>query len=86
MYCNRSYDCVEDWIVNKSNHTRFNCKLLQLNVRGINELSKFDSIKEILDRSQERFDVIVLCETWVRADRTQLYQIEGFVGTFSCRN
>lgn len=86
MYCNRVYGCVGDWIANKSTLRHLNCKILQINARGINELSKFDSIKEILERSKERFDAIVICETWLTADRIHLYKIEGFVGTFSCRN
>lgn len=86
MYCNRAYDCVDDWIANKSILAHLNCKILQINARGINVLSKFDCIKELLERSRERFDVVVICETWIKPDRTHLYQIEGFVGIYSCRN
>lgn len=87
MYCNKSFICIEDWIKNKyvlSADSSF--KILQLNIRGINDLAKFDSFKEILHRYGDRIDVIVLGETWIKAERVNLYEINGYNAIFSCRN
>lgn len=86
MYCNRKYSDIEQWIINKhKNHTRTTLRVLQFNIRGINDLDKFDTFKEILQRYSSRIDVVVLGETWLKADRTGLYQLNGYKGIFSCR-
>lgn len=88
MYCtNKEYQCIDDWISNKYIlNPKSSFRILQLNVRGMNELSKFDVIKETLQRYGEKVDVLVLGETWVKADRVCLYAIAGYRSVFSCRN
>lgn len=63
----------------------FSLKILQINIRGMNNLSKFDSIKEFLDRYAAEIDVLVVGETWVQSDRTNLFKLNGYKSIFSCR-
>lgn len=87
MYCvNKEYLCIEDWISNKHVvNPKSAFRVLQLNVRGMNELNKFDDIKQTLERYGEQVDVLVLGETWLKPERVCLYEINGYKGIFSCR-
>lgn len=83
---NYYFDTIEE--LNK--HSRnsvggFQLKVLQFNIRGMNNINKFDQLKEILQLYSGTVDVIVIGETWVRSDRQQLYNIDGFRKLFSCR-
>lgn len=87
MFKNYYHDCVESWLRNKSSlNTNTTVKVIQLNIRGLNELSKFDRVRELLDRFRERVDIIVLGETWLTNDKTGLYFLNGYTGFFSCRD
>lgn len=83
--CNFYFDCIGDWIENKRISSDSSLNILQLNIRGINELSKFDCVGELLQRLGERIDVIVLGETMLKDDRISLYNLPGYKGFFSCR-
>lgn len=63
----------------------FSLKILQINIRGMNNLSKFDGLKEFLDRYAGAIDVLVVGETWLQSDRTNLFKINGYKSIFSCR-
>lgn len=87
LYRNFSYDCIQDWIENKIKpDSLLSLKTIQLNIRGLNELEKFDSIRELLQRSRDRVDLIVLGETYLKSERTCLYNLQGYDAFFSCRN
>lgn len=51
----------------------------------MNSLEKFDNIKEFLAVYSGEIDIVVIGETWVKDDRRQLYSIDGYKSTFSCR-
>lgn len=61
-------------------------RIMQLNIRSMNNVTKFDSIKEVLHRFDRRVDIIVLGETWIQQDRVCLFNIAGYKSMFSCRN
>lgn len=61
-------------------------KILQINIRGINQIEKFDSLCEFLRSLNTDIDVVVIGETWLKKGRTTVYNIPGYQGTFSCRN
>lgn len=88
MYTNNKFDCISDWIeqnkmpIGGSN----SLKILQWNIRGINDLAKFDCVGELLQRCKKRIDIVILCETWVKSDRTQMYKLDGYTGVFSSRS
>lgn len=86
MYTNKAYDCIDSWIRNKDAiKTTADFRIIQLNIRGINDLPKFDCVSELLDRYGRRVDIVVLGETWLKMERTRLYSINGYRGIFSCR-
>lgn len=60
-------------------------RILQLNIRGMNNLDKFDDLKLLLTRYPGTIDVLVIGETWVKNERKNLYNIEGYKSIFSCR-
>lgn len=59
--------------------------LFQWNIRGMNDLNKFDSVLEFLDHCNVAIDILVLGETWLKAENTSLYAISGYQSIFSCR-
>lgn len=86
--CNFSFECTEDWIEKINAYpgpSSPTLNILQLNIRGINQLSKFDCVGELLRRLGKRIDVIILGETMLKDDRTSLYNLPGYRSFFSCR-
>lgn len=83
---NFSHDSIDEFNesipVVESNHLR----IFQWNIRGMNDLTKFDTILEMLHQCKVSIDVIVIGETWVKKDNTKLYNIPGFNSVFSCRD
>lgn len=66
--------------------SRYKLKVLQLNIRGMNQLSKLDRIKEVLSTFSGNIDVLVIGETWVKENRIGIYSISGYSSIFSCRD
>lgn len=60
-------------------------RILQWNVRGVNDLRKFDEILIAVDSFSVPIDVIILGETWLKSGNTGLYGIQGFKSIFSSR-
>jgi hypothetical protein len=61
-----------------------NFNILQLNVRGINKVDKFNELMLLFDSLDVKLDVIVLSETKLKENfPVQLYSIPGF-NRFSC--
>ena len=59
-------------------------KILQLNVRGINEIAKFNELRCLLDSLAPSLDIIVLTETKLKSDfPIQIYSIDGF-SNYAC--
>lgn len=87
MYTNKAFDCVNSWLRNKDSINKItSLRIIQLNIRGMNDVSKFDCIGELLERYRKRVDIVVLGETWLKRDITMLYSLNGYVGIFSCRD
>lgn len=61
-------------------------RVIQWNVRGINDLHKFDKLLTSLDHFTAPIDVIIVGETWLKDGDTSLYNIKGYNSIFSCRN
>lgn len=61
-------------------------RILQFNIRGMNNPNKFDSLKQFIDLYTGPIDVLVIGETWLKADRIQLFRLKGYSATFSCRD
>ena len=81
---NLSFDCIEDCIRNKVNVSAA-LRVFQWNIRGMNQLDKFDNIKEFLHRYKSPVDVLIVGETWVKEGSTELYGIDGYTAVFSSR-
>lgn len=60
-------------------------KIMQWNVRGINNLSKFDEILQTVDMIETEIDVIVIGETLLKRENCKLYEIPNYRSEFSCR-
>lgn len=84
---NHYYDTIDE-LNNNTDHTinRFHLKILQFNIRGMNSIEKFDNLKEILTMYSGRVDVLVIGETWVKENRANFFQIDGYSSIFSCRS
>lgn len=50
-------------------------RILQWNVRGINDMNQFDSVLQFLELCECSFDVIFLGETWISSYNCSLYKI-----------
>lgn len=57
---------------------RANLKVLQINIRSMNDPEKFDAIKEFLELYSGSVDVLVIGETWVKSNRIGLFQLDGY--------
>lgn len=60
--------------------------MLQINIRGLNQLDKFDSLQIFLQSLNILVDVLVVGETCIKNGRSQFYNIPGFQSIHSCRN
>lgn len=60
--------------------------LLQINIRGLNNLEKLDSFTSFVESLRTTVDVIVVGETMLKQERCQFYNIAGFSSVYSCRN
>lgn len=60
--------------------------LLQINIRGINNLEKLDCFTSFVESLRTNVDVIVVGETMLKQERCQYYNIAGFSSVHSCRN
>lgn len=70
-----------------SNNTSLNRRsftVTQLNVRGINNITKFQSIKKLLLKMTFQSDIILLGETKLK-QRSNLYHLNGYTMHFCCR-
>lgn len=84
---NKSFNCIDEWLISNTNLPHeSSLRIMQLNIRSMNNVTKFDSIKEVLHRFDRRVDIIVLGETWIQQDRVCLFNIAGYKSMFSCRN
>lgn len=61
-------------------------KIIQINIRGLNDLDKLDSLCIFLRNLKTCVDVIVVGETWIKQDRSQFYNIPGYKSIHSCRS
>lgn len=83
---NYFYNNIDEFNLSYVGDTSKYLRVLQWNVRGINDINKFDNILLSIDHLNTPVDVIIMGETWIKADNTALYSINGFNGTFSSRN
>lgn len=60
-------------------------KILQINMRSIRNLEKFDILKQLIDEIKQ-VDLVIVSETWLNKDHFEFYEISGFKGFFSGRN
>lgn len=60
-------------------------RVMQWNVRGINDFQKFQEILLAVDHLVTPIDVIIIGETWLKAENTALYTMIGYKHIFSSR-
>lgn len=85
LLTNFSHDSIEDFNESYSLNENKYLKILQWNVRAINNITKFDEILQTLDCSKTSVDIVVLGETWLKTDYCSLYDIPNYKSFFSCR-
>lgn len=79
------HDCTDDFNLNYSLSVDNYLRIAQWNIRGMNDMQKFDNISLFLDSIKIPIDVLVVGETWLKSDNCALYNIPGFKSVFSCR-
>lgn len=60
-------------------------RIAQWNVRGINNMQKFDEVLMFLDSIKIPIDVFCVGETWLKANNCPLFSIPNYDPIFSCR-
>lgn len=80
FFHNSVSDFNTSYVIN--NHS---LKIFQWNVRGINNLFKFDEILQTIDGIHTEIDVIVIGETMLKRENCNLYEIPNYKSVFSCR-
>lgn len=86
LILNYFHDSVNDLNNHNPDKSSKNLRILQWNVRGVNNLEKFDSVLQFLDHCIVPVDVVILGETWLKLEHTSIYNIPGYSPYFSCRN
>lgn len=74
---------IDEFNVTQRRNNTKQLRILQWNVRGINDLCKFDEILLAIDHFVYPVDVIIVGETWLKAGNTSLYTISGYNSIFS---
>ena len=80
------YD-IEEMLASVPKETKFNYKTIHINIRSLPD--KFDKLKLVLHRLKEAdmiIDFILLCETFLTANNSDLYQIPGYKFIHKSRN
>ena len=62
-----------------------NLRIMQWNIRGMNELNKFNNVLQALDHCEASIDILVIGETWIKKENVELYNIAGYNKVFACR-
>lgn len=84
---NYNHDNITDFnTAYKNNISNKTLKIVQWNVRGMNNLAKFDEIALFLESCESEIDVLIIGETWLKPENCQLYVIPNYSSYFSCRN
>lgn len=83
---NSYYDCFDDFDVNFAETDCNFLRIAQWNVRGINNMQKFDNILLFLDNMKGLVDILVVGETWLKQDNCTLFRINNYEAIFSCRD
>lgn len=86
MIQNTYYDCLSDF--NKK-YVRVvtNClNVIQWNIRGLNDMEKFDELIYFVNECGMDIDVIVVGETMMKKQNSTIYNIPGYRAFFSCRD
>ena len=70
------HDSVGEWLENKYiDGNSKSLKVIQLKIKGMNDVLKVDWIEVTLYMSRVWVDVVVLYETWVKASRKGLLMV-----------
>lgn len=69
----------------KTINTDGNLLVLYMNARSCANLMTFDNIRRYLDKCDGKFDMVVISETWFKANETGLYNINGYISYHSYR-
>lgn len=84
---NESITTVDNYKGHKNDiYADNNLKLLQLNVRSLLNMNKFDLFLDFLDSFPNCFDILILSETWLNDNCFKLYSIPGFNAVHACRD
>lgn len=82
---NYYHEGVDDF---NSTYPDANCnfiRIAQWNVRGMNDMKKFDELLLFLDNVKVPIDVFCVGETWLKEENCPLFKIPNYDSVFSCR-
>lgn len=83
---NYYYDTINGFNLNCVTNNESFFRVAQWNIRGINDMNKFDEILFFLESVNVSIDVLVIGETWLKSDNCCLFQIPNYNSVFSCRD
>lgn len=62
-----------------------NILAVSFNAQSCANLSAFDDIKYFLGKCKKRIDIVIISETWFKADQCGLYEMRGYKAIHDCR-
>jgi hypothetical protein len=79
------HDCIDDFKLNYCANNDGHFRIAQWNIRGMNEIQKFDNIPLFLENIHVPIDVFIVGETWLKSENCAVFEIPGYNSIFSCR-
>lgn len=82
---NLLHDSISDFLTYNSDNLSKKFKVLQINMKSIRDLNRFDVLKGMIDDFRD-LDVIVVGESWLNKDLFDFYNIVGYKAFFCGRD
>ncbi|KAG5666481.1 hypothetical protein PVAND_014508 [Polypedilum vanderplanki] len=87
IYCENDLDELSKYVQSIQSNQSTGLAILQINIRGINKLKKFDKLKLLLSQFKTKPDVIVVGETKLKPlSPINIYNLVGYAKYFQSRS
>lgn len=86
---NEYFDNVDNFKLNSNCNNGINVQqlnILQINVRGMNDVNKFDNVLEFIGSLKSDVHILAISETFIQSQNSLVFNINNYSSIFSCRD